>query len=85
MNSTVLFLLHFAGLALITRFFGWGGLITSAALLTIFYAFIDYDWLMNHSKAAPFVALFGRNGARIFYIILGAALFFYGLTQLGIN
>lgn len=31
----------------------------------------DWDWFMNNYKARPLVAIFGRTGARIFYIALG--------------
>ena len=50
-------------------------------IFTIFCAFMDYDWFLNHYKAKLFVALFGRNGARGFYIILGIILIFLGLMN----
>ncbi len=40
-------------------------------LFTIFCAWKDWDWFMEHHKARFFVLIFGRNGARIFYGILG--------------
>ena len=46
---------------------------------SIFCAVKDYDFFMNSSKAWLFVKLFGRNGARIFYIILGAVIICCGL------
>ena len=42
-----------------------------AGLFAIFCAWKDYDWFMEHRKARFFVAIFGRDGARIFYGILG--------------
>ena len=56
-------------------------LIVTGGLFSIFCAVRDYDWFMINSKAWVFVKLFGRNGARAFYVILGvflviAALFF---------
>lgn len=39
----------------------------------------NWDWFMNHRKARCIVALFGRQGARIFYAILGAALIAIGI------
>jgi len=51
--------------------FGSGLFIIAAALL-------DWDWFFNHWRAALFVRLFGRNGARIFYVVLGALLLFLG-------
>ena len=41
-------------------------------LLTIFCAVKDCDWFMTAHKARFFVKLFGREGARIFYVLLGA-------------
>ena len=38
---------------------------------SVFCAVKDYNWFMNHRKAQFFVKLFGRNGARFFYILLG--------------
>ena len=37
---------------------------------------MDYDWFMNSGKAWIFVKLFGRDGARVFYILLGLFLIF---------
>jgi len=56
-------------------------LILMWGLFSIFCAVRDYDWFMVNSKAWVFVKIFGRNGARVFYVILGiflaiAALFF---------
>ena len=55
--------------------------IIAIGIFTIFCAFMDYDWFLNHYKAKFFVALFGRNGARVFYIILGVILIFLGLMN----
>jgi len=40
-------------------------------VFSIVCAVRDYDWFMNHPKAWLFVKLFGRNGARVFYVVLG--------------
>ena len=45
-----------------------------AGLFTIVCAAGDYDWFMNHRKARLFVGIFGRNGARAFYVVLGVGL-----------
>jgi hypothetical protein len=37
-------------------------------------AIANWDWFMESRKAAFIVKILGRNGARIFYGILGAAL-----------
>ncbi len=34
-------------------------------------AVFNWDWFFNNHKAIPIVKLFGRNGARIFYAIIG--------------
>lgn len=49
-----------------TAIFGFFG-----GMFAIFCAVMDYDWFMNNSRAWGFVKLFGRNGARVFYILLG--------------
>ena len=53
-------------------------LIIVSGFITIFCAFMDYDWFMKHRKADFFVALFGRDGARVFYIVLGIVVIFLG-------
>lgn len=40
----------------------------------------NFDWFFNNSKAKPFVKIFGRNGARIFYSILGIFIIILGLV-----
>ena len=42
-----------------------------ASIFCIICAALDFDWFMNSNKAKIFVELFGRDGARIFYILLG--------------
>jgi hypothetical protein len=46
---------------------GFGGL----GLLLIVLAILDWDYMMNHPKARPVVALLGRNGARVLYALIG--------------
>jgi hypothetical protein len=43
-------------------------------------AYNDYDWFMNNYKARLFVRLFGRDGARKFYIGLGIFLILAGIV-----
>ncbi len=43
-------------------------------LLCIAAAVCDWDWFFDNYRARPFVKLLGRNGARVFYAILGALL-----------
>ncbi len=39
----------------------------------------NWDWFFNNYRAKPIVKLFGRDGARIFYAILGIFLTITGL------
>jgi small neutral amino acid transporter SnatA (MarC family) len=48
-------------------------------MFTIVCALRDFDWFMESRKAWIFVKLFGRKGARVFYMILGATLIFVGI------
>ena len=57
----------------------YGALIMLGGLFCIFCACKDYDWFMNNYKARPFIKLFGREGARRFYIGLGIFILFCGL------
>ncbi|MBQ8107975.1 MAG: immunity 17 family protein [Ruminococcus sp.] len=43
-------------------------------------AYFEWDWFFNNYKARPIVALFGRNGARIFYGVLGGLFVVGGLV-----
>ncbi|MCL2053742.1 MAG: immunity 17 family protein [Oscillospiraceae bacterium] len=40
-------------------------------VFAIFCSIKDYDWFMESRKARFIVRLLGREGARLFYIILG--------------
>ena len=42
-------------------------------------AWKDYDWFMESRKANALVGLFGRKGARFFYIALGVVITMAGL------
>ena len=59
-----------------------GVLIIAAGLFTITGAGMDWNWFMMNSRARLFVWLFGRNGARIFYILLGLFIAFGGLAMM---
>ena len=68
---------------------GAGGLFAVlVGVFCIFCAYKDYDWFMDNYKARPFVSLFGRDGARKFYIglgvvitVLGALIWVYQLSD----
>ena len=48
-------------------------------------AICDWDWYMNSRKARFFVSILSRNGARIFYGLLGLAFVVVGvLAAMGI-
>jgi hypothetical protein len=57
-------------------------------LYCVIAAALDWNMLLNHRKAQIFVWLFGRNGARIFYVVLGSiigivgTLVFVGVIQM---
>jgi hypothetical protein len=42
-------------------------------------AIFNFDWYFRSRKAATFVENFGRNGARVFYGLLGIALISSGI------
>jgi small neutral amino acid transporter SnatA (MarC family) len=56
-------------------------LFSLVGVFTIAGAVCDWDWFMESSRAQFFVNIFGRNGARAFYVLLG--LFLLGLGVLG--
>ncbi|MEX0950893.1 MAG: immunity 17 family protein [Gammaproteobacteria bacterium] len=45
-----------------------------AGLFTVGAAIADWEWFMQHPKSVFWVKLFGRNGARTFYFLLGTAI-----------
>ena len=51
----------------------------ACGIFCIVCAAMNWDWFMNSRKARFMCNLLGRNGARIFYAILGAA-----ITALGV-
>jgi hypothetical protein len=63
----------------------FGLIIVAMGIFSICGAAFDWDWFINHRKAQFFVAIFGRNGARVFYGILGVFLVVLGaLVTFGI-
>ena len=51
-------------------------------IFSIFCAYKDYDWFMENHKAWLIVKIFGRKGARIFYIGLGIFVIICALVML---
>jgi hypothetical protein len=54
-------------------------LIMLGGAFSVFCALKDYDFFMNNPKARPVVRIFGRNGARTLYVLLGTAIFCGGV------
>ena len=49
-----------------------------AGLFSAVCAVLDWDFFMNHRKARFIIKMLGRKGARVLYMILGAALVILG-------
>ncbi len=56
-----------------------GLILMAAGVFSITGAALDWDFFINSRKARLFVSLFGRNGARIFYGLLGTVITVIGL------
>jgi hypothetical protein len=56
----------------------YGLIFVAAGGFTMTAAVCNWDWFMNARKARFMVALLTRNGARVFYGVLGLALFVLG-------
>lgn len=54
-------------------------LLLCAGVMCIAAAACDWDWFFENFRASLFVRLFGRDGARVFYALLGAFLMFVAL------
>lgn len=55
---------------------GW--VVAAVGVFAILGAVMDWEWFMTHRRARVLVRLFGRNGARVFYGLLGTALVVLG-------
>ena len=51
-------------------------------LFTVAGALFDWDWFMLSRRARWFVRIFGRDGARIFYALLGVGFIVFGALVL---
>ncbi len=54
-------------------------IVVAAGLFSVCGAVFDWDFFINNYRARPFVMLFGRTGARIFYTGLGLFLMVLGV------
>lgn len=62
-----------------------GLLLVAGGLFSICGAAFDWDFFINSRKARFFVSTFGRNGARVFYGLLGIVIVVMGtLITVGI-
>ena len=61
-------------------FFAW--LFVAVGGFAVAGGALDLDFFMESRKARLFVRLLGRNGARVFYVLLGAALVTLGICAL---
>ena len=55
---------------------GW--IFMAIGLFSVVCAACDFEWFMNHRKARIVLRILGRTGARVFYIVLGAAIMVLG-------
>ena len=51
-----------------------------AGLFSFAGAVFDWEWFMTNYRAAAFVRLLGRNGARVLYALLGVFLAVLGMA-----
>lgn len=51
-------------------------------LFSMIASLTNWEYLFTHHKSQLLLKMFGRKGARIFYILLGLTLFSFGLLSL---
>ena len=56
-------------------------LLVGIGLFSILGGVMNWEWYMNNRRAQGIIKLFGRSGARIFYVLLGLALAGVGGAQ----
>jgi len=54
-------------------------LFIAAGLFSVVASVLNLDFFFNSRKAAFFLTIFGRMGARIFYTLLGTAIIVMGI------
>ena len=57
-------------------------LLVGVGVFSIAGGVADWDWFMESSRARGFVRLFGRRGARVFYVALGLTIAGLGLASI---
>jgi predicted small integral membrane protein len=60
----------------------YGSLFVAIGAFALCGAGFDWEWFMNGRRARFFVKIFGRNGARVFYGLLGSAFVVAGVLAL---
>jgi len=65
-----------AGDLLISLFFIVAGVFTTSG------GILNWNWFMLSRRARLIVRIFGRGGARVFYVVLGVAILGLGLVAL---
>ena len=60
----------------------FGFFFIAAGLLSVAAGTFGWEWFLSHRKARFFVSIFGRTGARIFYVIVGAGFVVFGVMFL---
>ncbi len=56
---------------------------SAAGAFCILASILNWNFFFNNSRARPFVKFLGRNGARVFYALLGLFLMFAGYMSQG--
>ena len=59
-----------------------GVLLILAGLFTMAGSMLNWNWFFNSSRARLIVAIFGRQGARIVYGILGILIIIFGILAM---
>ena len=57
-----------------------GLLVTIMGLFSVVCAALNFDWFFANHRARPIVAIFGRTGARLFYVALGTFICYLGVA-----
>lgn len=59
-------------------------LLVAVGLFSVLAGVFNWDFFFNSRKARLWIRLFGRGGARIFYILLGVVIIVLGIfSQVG--
>ncbi|CAK7061022.1 MAG: hypothetical protein DELT_01437 [Desulfovibrio sp.] len=56
--------------------------IMCAGIFAAFCAVMNYDWFMKNGRALRVTMIFGRKGARVFYVLLGVCIAAGGVALL---